>query len=493
MALNGFHLPKTEAHVQELVIQQYSKVKQEIINDIKNKIKEQSRFSLVMDEWTSLRNRRYLNLCLYGDEKTFYNLGMVFIPGKCGAMKIRELMEGRLTEFNINFEKHIVSTITDGPHVMKKFVRESPVDGIFCHNHAIHLAVVDVFYKKAANRSAVASESTDDDDFDCDDFDNNELLVLNNNYKTVIEQTRRIIKIFKKSAAKNCILQKYVLAEQNKEISLDLDVVTRWNSMVPMIKKFLLLKACIKKSLIELDIGELWIEGNIIVLKSLLDVLKPVQLAVEALGRRDMNLLKADAIVNTLCQQLLLNHTAIGQTMFNALKHRIEERREKKLYTLIKYLNDPDIFNKNENNLFTLATKSLIVSYAECLHNRLFEEITEDEEPDSSDADSIVVEETFEDILNAAINNVNEKAKPKSNKPTLYSIKKDLKFFEGCGSKPETVQNLYDALLTIRPTSVESERVFSITGIFVNKIRNRLSDESINAYSVLKTYFKNKG
>ena len=69
------------------------------------------------------------------------------------------------------------------------------------------------------------------------------------------------------------------------------------------------------------------------------------------------------------------------------------------------------------------------------------------------------------------------------------SLKKELKLFEASGTQTQGIEILYNALLTIQPTSVESERVFSTTGTFVNKIRNRLSDETINALTVLKTYF----
>ena len=68
------------------------------------------------------------------------------------------------------------------------------------------------------------------------------------------------------------------------------------------------------------------------------------------------------------------------------------------------------------------------------------------------------------------------------------SLKKELKLFEASGTQTQGIEILYNALLTIQPTSVESERVFSTTGTFVNKIRNRLSDETINALTVLKTY-----
>lgn len=193
-----------------------------------------------MDEWTSIKNRRYLNICLLGDETIFYNLGMVYIPGKCGAVEIRALMESRLNDFNINFEKHIVGTITDGPNVMKKFVRESCVNGIFCLSHAIHLAVFEIFYKKKAKEPVEEEkEHSDADDYEdvaVFDDDNNETVEIHDNYKIVLANTRRIIKMCKKSPTKNCILQKYVVSEYKKEISLELDIVTRWNSLA--LKKF---------------------------------------------------------------------------------------------------------------------------------------------------------------------------------------------------------------------------------------------------------------
>ena len=45
-------------------------------------------------------------------------------------------------------------------------------------------------------------------------------------------------------------------------------------------------------------------------------------------------------------------------------------------------------------------------------------------------------------------------------------------------------------LSTIRPTSVDAERAFSIAGYFCNKLRSRLSDESLSMLCFLKSYFK---
>ncbi|XP_037820480.1 uncharacterized protein LOC119609680 [Lucilia sericata] len=209
MLLKGFHLPRTERDVQQLIISRFGEVKNEIIQHIESQLKNKSRFSLVMDEWTSIKNRRYLNICLYGQERTLHNLGMVYIPGKSGALEIRDLMETRLKEYNITFENHIVATTTDGPNVMKKFVRQSPVDGVFCLNHALHLAVVDVLYKKTEVEPISADlELSDSNEFEdkLEDDSEDYVFVINTNYKLVLEQTRRVIKLFRKSPTKNCVL-----------------------------------------------------------------------------------------------------------------------------------------------------------------------------------------------------------------------------------------------------------------------------------------------
>ena len=49
-----------------------------------------------------------------------------------------------------------------------------------------------------------------------------------------------MLKKFPKNPVKNEVLQKYVLLEQNKELSLVLDCKTRWSSMYEMVERFIL-------------------------------------------------------------------------------------------------------------------------------------------------------------------------------------------------------------------------------------------------------------
>ena len=58
--------------------------------------------------------------------------------------------------------------------------------------------------------------------------------------------------MFRKSPLKNEILQMYVKGMFFKELKLILDLKIRWNSVVAMLERFLELKTCILKTMIDL-------------------------------------------------------------------------------------------------------------------------------------------------------------------------------------------------------------------------------------------------
>ena len=51
-------------------------------------------------------------------------------------------------------------------------------------------------------------------------------------------------------------------------------------------------------------------------------------------------------------------------------------------------------------------------------------------------------------------------------------------------------QLLYKALMTIKPTSVEAKRAFSAMGFFVTKLRNRMSDKTLDALITMRQRYK---
>ena len=95
---------------------------------------------------------------------------------------------------------------------------------------------------------------------------------------------------------KNEVLQKYVLLEQNKELSLVLDCKTRWSSMSDMIERFKCLKKCISKALLDLSIEHDISTAKFLFLNELKCALEPIRLASDVLCCKDATLLTAEGI-----------------------------------------------------------------------------------------------------------------------------------------------------------------------------------------------------
>jgi hypothetical protein len=72
----------------------------------------------------------------------------------------------------------------------------------------------------------------------------------------------------------------------------------------------------------------------------------------------------------------------------------------------------------------------------------------------------------------------------------LSMIKKEMQLFEGGGLRGKNLQAAYLYLLTIPPSSVESERAFSSAGVLCTRIRTRLSDNVLDDMLFMRAYFQ---
>jgi len=138
-------------------------------------------------------------------------------------------------------ESNIVDLIvSDGASVMKKLVRISHVDHQVCYAHGLHLAVCDILYKSRSVANVTIEDDDNVDDHDEEMVDESlskatptteEIPVFNPEIEDVIGKVRKVVKVLRKSAVKNEVLQKYVVVEHKKELSLVLDCTTRWSSV----------------------------------------------------------------------------------------------------------------------------------------------------------------------------------------------------------------------------------------------------------------------
>ena len=123
----------------------------------------------------------------------------------------------------------------------------------------------------------------------------------------------------------------------------------------------------------------------------------------------------------------------------------------------------------------------------------MFSKLFGHETTGSDDPDVILEEEedmSLADKLNRAIA---ESTQQKDNQPAQrVPLTQDFKLFEATKKRSERLEKLFQALLTTKPTSVESERSFSAGGSFCTKIRSRMNDNTLSALISLKQYFKHR-
>ncbi|GFT15877.1 BED-type domain-containing protein [Trichonephila clavipes] len=81
----GYSFPPNHSDVMKLVYKQYNVIKARVTNEISSKLNAGLRRSLTLDEFTSLKIRRYLNINVHFNEGEIFNLGMLRISGSFSA------------------------------------------------------------------------------------------------------------------------------------------------------------------------------------------------------------------------------------------------------------------------------------------------------------------------------------------------------------------------------------------------------------------------
>lgn len=392
-------LPKSQETIKAMVIKHGMIVKGVVRDEMAKLKKEGERFSLTFDEWTSTRNRRYMNINVHATGGKFWSLGMVRVHGSMPAEKCVELLKNKLSQFELSLDDDIVAITTDGASVMRKVGSLIAPEQQLCYAHGIQLAVLDVLYKRSNKRFTAEPEENDeclesdeeadndninDEPYDeCDVDDNNdssdmkfeivyeteELITdLSDSYQDIVDRIRKIVKLFRRSPTKNDVLQKYVTNEIGHELNVILDCKTRWNSLFDMLKRFLKLKNCILKAMIDVKSSIQLSDSDIRVTEEIVAALEPVKIAVEALCQRDVNLVSADAALKFAVATIEKQSSDLAAALASAVRSRIAERRNDFAGALV-YLNNPKSVLNDET--FSIPKSSTIRKIVLSLNVRL--------------------------------------------------------------------------------------------------------------------------
>lgn len=537
-------VPKSANTIRKLVIEYGEKICKQMKQEMRNMSTDG--FTLTFDEWTSLRNRRFLNINVHSDDD-FWNLGLVRIWGGMPAENCVKLLNERLTKFGLSLISDIVCICTDAASVMQKVGRILNIHRQLCFAHGIQLAVLDVLYSKGTNVDASVSNENelqdeidinpenDESYFESDDDEEDNYFNVSIEEESVeiishihvfalTNKIRRVVKLFRRSPTKNDdVLQKYVKMEfGGKELNLVLDSRTRWSSLINMFERFYELRTCVQKSLIDLKLDSsnyMFTENEFKILEEIIAVLLPVKLAVEALCRRTANLLTADATFEFMFANLSKCDTLFAREFSTSLLNRVKQRRTS-LSSLLQYLQNRYVVVENNEDsslakeLFPKLKKAEVIK----LITSLIEKRKQPSNPDDDDdvtpnsdeiesEDVIVIPHLREEgsISSASPSTLKDEIQRTIDKHLLASnpsletssstnlttrIRREIIIFEDEGIRGPYLESVYKSLLTIPPTSVEAERAFSSAGQICTRIRCRLSDESLNSLCTLRAFFK---
>ncbi|GBP55453.1 Putative uncharacterized zinc finger protein 814 [Eumeta japonica] len=259
------------------------KMKEDLLK-LKN---EDYRFTVILDEWTSGINQRFLNVNVHtviNCQPTYWNIGLARIFGSMSSESCVQVLKEKLSEFDLSLDKDIVGITTDGASVMKKTVQSNPEEEF--EDPELN-----------TNRSAEEKEVLGDNP---DNYDGLYFslpirqVYLATEYQMIISKLRKCVKLFKNSPTKNDMLQIYIQQEFGKTIQLVLDCKTRWSSLCNMISTYNSVKQCVAKTLVDLSLSSnpeyFFTDEEHAVLIDLENTLQPVKLAVEMrewLSRRE--------------------------------------------------------------------------------------------------------------------------------------------------------------------------------------------------------------
>ena len=105
-----------------------------------------------------------------------------------------------------------------------------------------------------------------------------------------------------------------------------LDCPTCWNSLLAMLSRFQQLASCVQKALIDLKLSNEVNQADYAVVSEMVAALQPVTLAVEAICRRDSNIIAAEAAIHFCIVQLRKQSSALAYSLAVSLESRMRQR-----------------------------------------------------------------------------------------------------------------------------------------------------------------------
>lgn len=509
--LIGFRLPDSGNTIMRMIYTYGDEIKSYYIDRINHFLKIGNKISISIDDWSSLKTRKYMNIHLYSNDFNL-SLGLIRLLEHNPSFKYVDILKTKLLEYNIKICEDVISLTSDGCSTMLALGKLISPIHVVCMSHGIHLAVTKTFYRDKQpiisneeiinNSNLIEFIDSDEEIHTCsDDYSDEEIGQQYENsepiqekelcagFKETIDRIRAIVRHFKKSQPDNDKLQVNCKLLYGKELQCIIDVPTRWNSLLDMVARFNRIENAIDMTLLKIKKKFSWNKSNSMAAHEICNLLDPFKEAILQLNLLNSNLLETEGIlhflINGLNKYLIENKSVYGDILLKELKKIILDRRNYKLSSLIRFLKNPVM--QEEDDVFKLASKEEMIQLAKSILSRIFKSSMENY---TDQNDDIMVIEEDSSIKNQLKRSISMFTQTPRNITTIFnSLDDEFESYITSGKLTENLERIYRCLMIVKPTSTQNERNFSTSSLIINKLRNKLTDKNANVLCFLKSHF----
>lgn len=498
--------PTSAPTIKALVVEFAQTVVDLYKSEIAHSLQQVGLLTLSFDEWTSLRNRRYVNLIVHTNRKMFC-LGLKRITGRTNALLFLEDIKSLLLRFDLSLD-NFFGFITDGAALNAAVARNSNKYQQKCIAHGIQLAVNHCLYDSisqnqvlnAAENESDDSISVNEEEIDNEFEDNCSFQYKKEDINILIKNVRQICRFFRKSTVANDLFHQHQTDISLRGRSLILDVKTRWSSLCEMLERFFELRDVIEYSLHVLkktnnSVPSPPTPDEIDLLQSVVNSLKCVKDLVLLICKADCTVYDCHLALEDTIRNLMSQNTVLSIELAKSIKTKCSERISM-VYSLNIFLKDhrsithSEVFvnafpriKDIENELFKMAE-----SIQKCSSLNETEATTSDSSSSSS-FPSPGSPSTYSTTTLADRIGLIKKQKVVATLTLKERLQIELKTYKLSNVKGPMLQKIEIALDSLRPSTIDAERVFSISGQFCSKLRSRMNDETLSDLVLLRSYY----
>ena len=225
-------------------------------------------------------------------------------------------------------------------------------------------------------------------------------------------------------------------------------------------------------------------------------------MGLEKLCSRSSNLLIGEGVFHFIFIEINQLNSGFAKDRKLSLEKRLNERCNVTLITLMQYLNLGRKYDKTEVlhvDFPKFPKRSAVIQHAQTVFTRPFSEKNEFESYSSQSGkestenvkdNSVILKERLENAIQIKIKVM--KCSNKVNCSLKKILKQELQLFDSTRNRSLNIIKIAQVLTSTHFSSVESEGAFSAAGLFITKLRTRLSDKSIDCLCFIRSYLLNK-